>query len=105
MAVRRITGLQRQVYHCYKRALQLVASKPLENRPAWFAFVAHQFRHPTLGGGLKGKDVSAIEHLVRRGDKMLETYGSPGVKKVVVPDTHEWPLGWVAKGGKEGLGR
>lgn len=42
---------------------------------------------------------------MRRGDKMLETYGSPGVKKVVVPDTHEWPLGWVAKGGKEGLGR
>ncbi|TNY19294.1 hypothetical protein DMC30DRAFT_400779 [Rhodotorula diobovata] len=105
MAPRRITGLQRQVYTLYKRALQLVASKPLEHRPAWFAFVSHQFRHPSLGGGLKRKDVSAIEHLMRRGDKMLETYGSPGVKKVVVPATEPWPLGWVAKGGKEGLGR
>ncbi|BGP43547.1 hypothetical protein JCM10450v2_007720 [Rhodotorula kratochvilovae] len=105
MAVKRVTGLQRQVHSLYKRALRLVASKPLESRPAWFAFVAHHFRHPSLGGGLKRKDISAIEHLCRRGDKMLETYGSPGVTKVVVPTTEHWPIGWVAKGGKEGLKR
>lgn len=128
MPPRRVTGLQRQVFGLYRRALHLVQSKPLvrpslspprpgsrsltapsfaqENRPAWFAFVSHQFRHPSLGGGLKRKDVSAIEHLLRRGDKMIETYGSPGVKNVVVPeDAHDWPQNWVAKGGKEGLGR
>ncbi|GAA5998848.1 Sdh6p [Rhodotorula paludigena] len=106
MPPRRVTGLQRQVFGLYRRALHLVQSKPLKNRPAWFAFVSHQFRHPSLGGGLKRKDVSAIEHLLRRGDKMIETYGSPGVKNVVVPeDAHNWPQNWVAKGGKEGLGR
>ncbi|CEQ42084.1 SPOSA6832_03870, partial [Sporobolomyces salmonicolor] len=98
---KRITGLQRQVLSLYKRSLQMIASKPLETRPAWFAFVSHQFRHREQGGGLRRKDHSAIEHLLRRGEKQLEVYSSSGVRNVVVPDdAHEWPLGWVAKGGK-----
>ncbi|GAA5917166.1 hypothetical protein JCM6882_003277 [Rhodosporidiobolus microsporus] len=102
MPPRRVTGLQRQVFAMYKRSLRMVQAKPLDSRPAWYAFVAHQFRHPSLGGGLKRKDVSAIEHLLRRGEKMLETYESPTVKSVGVPDeAWQWPRGWVAKGGKE----
>ncbi|BGP20203.1 hypothetical protein JCM10213v2_008339 [Rhodosporidiobolus nylandii] len=104
MPPRRITGLQRQVFSLYKRSLQMVASKPLESRPAWFAFVAQQFRAPGLGGGLKRKDVHAIEHLLRKGEKQLETYGSPTVKSVGVPEeAWQWPQGWVAKGGKAGV--
>jgi succinate dehydrogenase assembly factor 1 len=122
-APRRITGLQRQVYHLYKRSLVMVQSKPLvrfrflflpsspltllcrtqETRPAWFAFVAHQFRAPSLGGGIRKKDHAAIEHLIRRGEKMLESYEQTTVKSVGVPqEAWEWPQGWVAKGGKEG---
>ncbi|GAA6020599.1 hypothetical protein JCM10207_008681 [Rhodosporidiobolus poonsookiae] len=103
MPPRRVTGLQRQIYHTYKRALEVVRSKPLETRPSWFAFVAHQFRAPELGGGLRRKDVQAIEHLLRRGDKMLETYASPTVKNVAVPEeAWQWKQGWIAKGGKDG---
>lgn len=74
------------------------------SRPSWYAFVSHQFRHPTLGGGLKKKDVGAIEYYLRRGEKMLEMYEKDGVKNVSVPDGEEgrWEMGWVAKGGKEG---
>ncbi|KAG0666882.1 hypothetical protein C6P46_003592 [Rhodotorula mucilaginosa] len=50
----------------------MVASKPEEHRPAWYTFVSNQFRHPDIGGGLRKRDVAAIEHLLRRGHKMVE---------------------------------
>ncbi|KAK4047453.1 hypothetical protein OIV83_005365 [Microbotryomycetes sp. JL201] len=97
MPARRVTGLQRQVLHQYKRFLRMIRSKPIDARPAWYQFVAHQFRHKDLGGGLRKMDVGAIEYLLRRGDKMLEGFERPGTKSVSVPDeaTH-WPLGWAA---------
>ncbi|GAA5820219.1 hypothetical protein JCM10212_006786 [Sporobolomyces blumeae] len=102
---RRVTGLQRQIFSLYKRSLAMVRSKPLETRPAWFTFVSHQFRHESAGGGLRKKDVGAIEHLLRKGEKQLEMYSSPGVKNVVLPSESEhWPMGWIARGGRQGLG-
>lgn len=119
-----MTGLQREVLQLYKRALKMVASKPevraarigdgspatadirswdcvQEHRPAWYTFVSNQFRHPDIGGGLRKRDVAAIEHLLRRGNKMVEQYGQPSVKAVALPDgTRDYPLGWVARGGK-----
>ncbi|GAA5939985.1 Sdh6p [Sporobolomyces koalae] len=98
---RRVTGLQRQIYSLYKRSLEMVRSKPIDKRPAFYKYVVHQFRHPSLGGGLKRKDVQSIEYLLRKGEKQLESYSSSGVKNVVLPqDTEDWPLGWIAKGGK-----
>ncbi|POY75382.1 hypothetical protein BMF94_1539 [Rhodotorula taiwanensis] len=102
MPPKRVTGLQRQVLHLYKRALQMVAAKPIPSRPSWYAFVSHQFRHPTVGGGLRKRDVAAIEHLLRRGNKMVDQYGQSSVTAISLPeDTEEYPLGWVAKGGKD----
>jgi succinate dehydrogenase assembly factor 1 len=73
-----------------------------EHRPAWFQFVAHQFRDPSLGGGLRRKDVAGIEYLLRRGEKMLESYKGNSVTKVGLPDgLYDSKLGWVAKGGKK----
>lgn len=81
------------------------ANSAQETRPAWFAFVSHQFRHPSLGGALRKKDVGAIEYYCRKGEKMLASFASPAVKNIQVPETMHWPEGWIAKGGKEGLGR
>ncbi|KAI5480398.1 hypothetical protein MNV49_000973 [Pseudohyphozyma bogoriensis] len=99
---KRVTGLQRQIYGMYKRSLKMVASKPVETRSAWYQFIASQFRSPTLGGGIRRKDVGAIEYYLRRGDKMLEQYGSDRVKSVQGVAGERWPEGWVARGGKEG---
>ncbi|BGP27691.1 hypothetical protein JCM10295v2_006666 [Rhodotorula toruloides] len=93
----RLTGLQKQVLSLYKRSLRMIRSKPANTRPAWYRFVSHQFRDPKLGGGLRRKDIAAIEHMLRRGEKMLESYGSTSVKNVVVPVTAHWPLGWAAR--------
>ncbi|BGP58299.1 hypothetical protein JCM8202v2_005960 [Rhodotorula sphaerocarpa] len=77
MPPKRVTGLQRQVLHLYKRALQMVATKPIAN-------------------------VAAIEHLLRRGSKMVDQYGQPSVTAISLPEGAEsYPLGWVARGGKE----
>ncbi|KAL8277412.1 hypothetical protein RQP46_010134 [Phenoliferia psychrophenolica] len=78
--VRRVTGLQRQIFHLYRRALVVVASKPPETRSSWYQFISHHFRHPSLGGGLRKQDVGAIEYYLRRGEKMLESYSQDGVK-------------------------
>jgi succinate dehydrogenase assembly factor 1 len=133
---RRVTGLQRQVYNLYRRSLQLIASKPevsserhtapghadprslridQHTRPSWHLFIHHQFRHPTLGGGIRRKDVGAIEYLIRRGDKMLEGYKGQGTTSVSGvpqdpgPEREEYAaggqLGWIAKGGKHGSWR
>lgn len=32
---------------------------------------------------------------------MLEAYSREGVKTVRPPDTQDWPMNWVAKGGKD----
>ncbi|GAA5886499.1 hypothetical protein JCM16303_001432 [Sporobolomyces ruberrimus] len=100
--VKRASGLQKQIFSLYKRSLEMVRSKPVDKRPAFYNFVMHQFRDPSAGGGLKRKDVQSIEYLIRKGEKQLESYSSSGVKNVVLPHgSREWPLGWIAKGGKE----
>ncbi|SCV68170.1 BQ2448_291 [Microbotryum intermedium] len=102
---RRITGLQRQVLHTYKRALEMIRTKPLHTRPMWFAFVSHQFRSPSLGGGLCKKDVGAIEYYLRRADKMLDAYEQPSTTSVGVTDemqrSVQGKLGWVCRQPKE----
>ncbi|GAA6009653.1 hypothetical protein JCM11491_001049 [Sporobolomyces phaffii] len=102
----RRSGLQKSIIDLYKRSLQMVQTKPIDKRPAFYRFVVHQFRHPSAGGGLKRKDVQSIEYLLRKGEKQLESYSSSGVKNVVLPqETEDWPLGWIAKGGRAGQRR
>lgn len=76
-------------------------------RPAWFQFVSFHFRHPTKGAALRPRDFGAIEHAIRQGKKMLEQYEISSIKNVSMPVSDQgpsqWPLGWVAKGGKDRL--
>ncbi|KAM0756110.1 hypothetical protein T439DRAFT_20892 [Meredithblackwellia eburnea MCA 4105] len=103
----RVTGLQRQIFSLYKRSLRMALTKPPEHIPAWYQFISHHFRHPSLGGGLRKQDVGAIEYMLRRGEKMLDSYGRQGVKSVIVPvvegdeDRGRWPQGWVVNRGRQ----
>ncbi|GAA5843088.1 hypothetical protein JCM3766R1_005233 [Sporobolomyces carnicolor] len=103
MPPKRISGLQRQVLHLYRRSLDMVKSKPLDKRPAFYQFVCHQFRGASLGGSVRKKDVQTIEYLLRKGERQLESYESDNVKNVVVPLARDglYPLGWIAKGGRK----
>jgi succinate dehydrogenase assembly factor 1 len=68
------------------------------------AFVSHHFRgiSPGLGGSLRKRDVAAIEFLLRRMNRMKDSYESTSVRNVAPPgEAWDWPRGWIAKGGRD----
>ncbi|PFH54079.1 hypothetical protein AMATHDRAFT_136135 [Amanita thiersii Skay4041] len=73
-----LSGLQREVLALYRRALRMVATKPPATRPKFRLFVQHSFR--TNATNLSPRDVSAIEHLLRKGRRQLEVYEHASVK-------------------------
>ena len=64
-------------------------TKPPATRPHFLLFVRYTFR--TSASALSYRDVSAIEHLLRKGRRQLETYEDGGVKDVwVSSEMREW---------------
>lgn len=78
------------------------------SRPSFLLYLRHAFRHPSLGGGLRKRDFSAIEYMLRRGERMVsEVFEDVGVKRVGLPrGAGEWWEGMVRgrRGGEEGEG-
>ncbi|KAL7413293.1 hypothetical protein BDY24DRAFT_389576 [Mrakia frigida] len=86
---RPISGLQREVLSLYKRSLKMTLSKPLEAQPNFLLLTRYNFRHPPL----TSRDVAAIEHQIRLGNRTLELYTSPSIRKVNTTDAmKKW---WV----------
>ncbi|EIM85801.1 uncharacterized protein STEHIDRAFT_58727 [Stereum hirsutum FP-91666 SS1] len=77
MSVRH-SGLQKDVLALYRRALRMVRTKPENVQPKFSLFVRWSFR--TQSAGVSPRNVSTIEHLLRKGARQLETYESPTVK-------------------------
>ncbi|KZT12068.1 uncharacterized protein LAESUDRAFT_640957 [Laetiporus sulphureus 93-53] len=71
MSARR-SGLQKEVLSLYRRALRMANSKPPAARPKFMLFVRYTFR--TQAAAISSRDVSAIEHLLRRGKRQVEVY-------------------------------
>ncbi|KAI0317786.1 hypothetical protein OF83DRAFT_1171691 [Amylostereum chailletii] len=76
MSVRH-SGLQKEVLSLYRRALRMVRSKPPTNRDKFQLFVRYTFK--TQATCVSSRDLSAIEHLLRKGRRQLEMYESPAV--------------------------
>ncbi|GAA96253.1 uncharacterized protein L969DRAFT_42188 [Mixia osmundae IAM 14324] len=101
-APRRLTGLQKSIYALYRRSLRMVLNKPKDNRLEWYLFVQHQFRSPSLGGGLTRRQIGAIEYYIRKGNKQLELLEQDSIRTVHVPDeAHDmlsrgfYSRGWI----------
>ncbi|KAF7985496.1 hypothetical protein HWV62_3695 [Athelia sp. TMB] len=60
------------------RALRMVRTKPPATQPKFLLFVQHSFR--TQASSVSGRDVAAIEHLLRKGRRQLEGLEDPGVR-------------------------
>ena len=67
----------------------MVNSKPPSTRPKFLLLVRYTFR--TNASSISPRDVSAIEHLMRKGTRQLETYENHGVKDCWMS---EEMLGW-----------
>ncbi|KAG7088431.1 hypothetical protein E1B28_012424 [Marasmius oreades] len=74
----RKSGLQKEVLSLYRRALRMVRSKSSAGRPKFSLFIRYTFR--TNATSISPRNVSAIEHLLRKGRRQLDLYESPSVK-------------------------
>ncbi|KAK7469240.1 hypothetical protein VKT23_003727 [Stygiomarasmius scandens] len=78
MSSLRKSGLQKDVLNLYRRALRMVKTKPVSSQHKFSLFVRYTFR--TNASSVSPRNVSAIEHLLRKGKKQLELYEEPSVK-------------------------
>ncbi|KAI1789619.1 hypothetical protein LXA43DRAFT_559646 [Ganoderma leucocontextum] len=71
MSLRR-SGLQKEVLSLYRRALRMANAKPPAVQPKFRLFVRYTFK--TQAAAVSPRDIAAIEHMLRRGRRQLETY-------------------------------
>ncbi|KAK6334152.1 hypothetical protein TWF696_002654 [Orbilia brochopaga] len=78
----RYTGLQREVLALYRRCLRAAARKPADSRSHFKTFVTREFRR--YAAEVDRKDFDTIEFLLRRGNRQLEVYGDPNIKRMTL---------------------
>ncbi|EER24737.1 complex 1 protein (LYR family) protein [Coccidioides posadasii C735 delta SOWgp] len=81
----RLSGLQRQVLALYRQCLREIRKKPVlitkpQGSQANFKRYARQEFQKNRD--VNRKDFATIEYLLRRGQKQLEMYASPGIRNI-----------------------
>lgn len=75
----RLSGLQKDVLSLYRSCLRAARQKPADTRPNFEAFARREFEKNI---NMNKKDFGTIEFLLRKGNRQLETYATPGVTNV-----------------------
>ncbi|KAJ5774628.1 Complex 1 LYR protein [Penicillium paradoxum] len=70
----RLSGLQRDVLSLYRKCLREIRNKP-ETGDVYSA----EFRKFL---SVNKKDFNTVEYLLRKGNRQLETYSSPGIRNI-----------------------
>jgi succinate dehydrogenase assembly factor 1 len=65
-------------------ALRLPSTKPAPARSNFVLFVRYTFR--TTASTVSNRDVSAIEHLLRKGRRLLDLLEGPGVRDIGISE-------------------
>lgn len=76
----RLSGLQRGVLSLYRQCLREIEKKPADVRENFKGFARTEFERSI---GLDKKDFAAIEYLLRKGQRQLEIYSSPGIRNII----------------------
>lgn len=79
MSPQKLSGLQRDVLHLYRSCLRACRTKPASTRPNFQRFARREFEKNV---GLNKKDFGTIEFFLRKGERQLEVYRSPGVTNI-----------------------
>ncbi|KAI0781989.1 hypothetical protein C8Q75DRAFT_796005 [Abortiporus biennis] len=83
------SGLQKDVFALYRRALRMARTKPPQTQSKFRLFVRYNFK--TQASAMSPRDVSAIEHLLRKGKRQVEMYEDPAVRDCWVSQAmQEW---------------
>jgi len=84
--IRPYSQLQRNVLALYRKAYRLIRTKPEETQYHFLLYLRHAFKHPSQGGSVSKRDFSAIEHLLRKGERMVDQiFADRGVRDVHLP--------------------
>ncbi|KAI9058361.1 hypothetical protein FKP32DRAFT_1606788 [Trametes sanguinea] len=83
------SGLQREVLALYRRALRMVNTKPPAAQSKFRLFVRYSFK--TQATSVSPRNISTIEHLLRRGRRQIEMYEDPSVRDCwVSSEMEDW---------------
>ncbi|CCD45577.1 similar to complex 1 protein (LYR family) protein [Botrytis cinerea T4] len=77
----RLSGLQREVLALYRKCLRASRKKPAmkEARKHFEAYARLEFNKSIT---LDKKDFNTIEYLLRKGQRQVDMYSSPGIKDI-----------------------
>lgn len=75
----RLSGLQKDVLSLYRRCLRATRQKPSASQPNFYRFARHEFERNLH---VDRKDFSAVEFMIRKGEKQLEMYKGRGITNV-----------------------
>ncbi|TEB30657.1 hypothetical protein FA13DRAFT_1630461 [Coprinellus micaceus] len=76
------SGLQKEVLALYRRALRMVRTKPESARSRFRLYMQYTFHNNAKS--ISPRNVSAIEHLLRKGKRQIEMYEDPAVTQCFV---------------------
>ncbi|TLD10970.1 hypothetical protein PgNI_06278 [Pyricularia grisea] len=80
----RLSGLQKEVLSLYRSTLREIRKKPEQRR---FKTTRQHFRDFARAEfdrnlAIDKRDFAAVEYLLRKGRRQLETYSAPGIKDI-----------------------
>ncbi|AMD21258.1 HEL022Cp [Eremothecium sinecaudum] len=75
----RLSGLQRDVLHLYRRSIRIAYTKSASTTPHFIKFARSEFDKYR---NISRKEFSTIEHLLRVGNKRLDLYSSHELKDI-----------------------
>ncbi|POS81062.1 hypothetical protein DHEL01_v200529 [Diaporthe helianthi] len=75
----RLSGLQKEVLSLYRQCLRETRKKPDAARKHFQAFARSEFNKNLA---IEKRDFAAIEFLLRKGRRQLESYSAPGIKDI-----------------------
>ncbi|KAH8788318.1 complex 1 protein-domain-containing protein [Diaporthe sp. PMI_573] len=75
----RLSGLQKEVLSLYRQCLRETRKKPDATRKHFQAFARSEF---SKNLAIEKRDFAAIEFLLRKGRRQLESYSAPGIKDI-----------------------
>ncbi|CAI7673472.1 hypothetical protein N7527_001202 [Penicillium freii] len=75
----RLSGLQRDVLSLYRKCLREIRNKPEDSRVNFKKYARAEFQKHL---SVNKKDFSTIEYLLRKGNRQLELYSTPGIRNI-----------------------
>lgn len=76
---KKLTGLQKDVVHFYRQCIRACYRKQPEYRQDFIEFTKQEFGKYRE---LSRKDVTTIEYLLRTGNRKLEMFSNPNLRKI-----------------------